>query len=570
MPILNIPGLIAAAETTSGAAEDIDTFLLIVGLLGGLAIFLLGMERMTESLRLIAGDRMRTVLLQLTGRPLVGLLTGAGLTALIQSSSVTTVLVVGFITSGLMTFQQSIGVIIGANIGTTVTAQIIAFNVSTVALVAVAVGFGISFFARSEKRRTQGLVVLGLGLVFYGMTVMGDAMSPLRGSDAFLDIMARLENPFFGILVGAAFTAVVQSSSATTGIVIVLAQQGLINIETGLALVLGANVGTAITAILAALGKPRDAMRAASAHVLFNVGGVVLWLPLLAVLVNVVSSIGGGTAREIANAHAIFNIANAVIFLPFTTRIAKLVYRIVPNRPGDEDELIRLKYLDETLLRTPILALDRARLEILRMASRVETMLIEVLPALVRGTRWTLLEIEQGDAEVDSLHAQIIDFLGKIGMNRLNDAAADELFSMIATTNNLEAIGDVIETNLVGLGLGRVEQNLAVTDEAIEVLSEVHSAVLEALQLSIAALTDKDPDSARRAIKMKKQINSLERSAAARQAGRLSTEAPERVATYRLETDVIANLRRIYYYTRRIARVAVPKGEYVELSDRED
>lgn len=204
------------------------------------------------------------------------------------------------------------------------------------------------------------------------------------------------------------------------------------------------------------------------------------------------------------------------------------------------------------------------------MASRVETMLIEVLPALVRGTRWTLLEIEQGDAEVDSLHAQIIDFLGKIGMNRLNDAAADELFSMIATTNNLEAIGDVIETNLVGLGLGRVEQNLAVTDEAIEVLSEVHSAVLEALQLSIAALTDKDPDSARRAIKMKKQINSLERSAAARQAGRLSTEAPERVATYRLETDVIANLRRIYYYTRRIARVAVPKGEYVELSDRED
>ena len=206
---------------------------------------------MTESLRVVAGDRLRGILLRLTSNRFVGMLTGAGITAVIQSSSVTTVLVVGFISSGLMSFQQSLGVIIGANIGTTVTAQIIAFKVTTYALYAVAGGFAVTFLSKRGDRQAQGAVVLGLGLIFFGMSLMGDAMSPLRSSDTFIDLMASLENPFLGVAVGAGFTAIVQSSSATTGIVIVLAQQGLISLETGIALIMGANVGTAITALMA-------------------------------------------------------------------------------------------------------------------------------------------------------------------------------------------------------------------------------------------------------------------------------------------------------------------------------
>lgn len=567
VPVNSVTVVLTAVSDVSGG-DDVDTFLLVVGLLGGLALFLLGLDAMTESLRLIAGDRLRNVLGRLTDNRFAGLLTGAGVTALIQSSSVTTVLVVGFITSGLMTFRQSISVIIGANIGTTVTAQIIAFNITTVALIAMALGFGIRFFAKQGKRQTQGTVVLGFGLVFFGMSVMGDAMAPLRSSDTFIDIMSRLETPVLGIAVGAAFTALVQSSSATTGIVIVLAQQGLITLETGVALILGANVGTAVTAVLAAIGKSREAHRAAAAHVLFNVLGVLIWLPAIGLLIDVVSDAGGGTARQVANAHAVFNIANAAIFVFFVGRIGALIERLLPVRPGEGD-LVTLKYLEDSLLMTPLLALDRSRLEIMRMASRVRTMLVESLPAVLRGSRWTLLEIEQGDDEVDSLHGQIIEYLGRVGKTRLGDAAVDELIALTAVTNNLEAIGDVIETNLIALGLRRVEQNTTVSDETYAIVAAFHTEILAALDLAIDAFASKDPEAARRSLKMKKHINSLERGVAAHQAQRLVADEPERVAAYRLETDVVANLRRIYYYTRRIARAAVPKDEPVELGGRE-
>ncbi|MBT8247679.1 MAG: Na/Pi cotransporter family protein, partial [Acidimicrobiia bacterium] len=342
-------------------AAEIDYVLLFAGLLGGLAIFLLGMDRMTESLRVVAGDRLRGVLMRLTSNRFVGMFTGAGITAVIQSSSVTTVLVVGFISSGLMSFQQSLGVIIGANIGTTVTAQIIAFKVTTYALYAVAGGFAVTFLSKRGDRQAQGAVVLGLGLIFFGMSLMGDAMSPLRSSDTFIDLMASLENPFLGVAVGAGFTAIVQSSSATTGIVIVLAQQGLITTETGIALIMGANVGTAITALMASIGKPREALRAGVAHAMFNVGGAVIWIPFIGMLASFVQDLGGANARQLANAHTLFNVINAVLIVGFIPLFARFIERIVPDAPEEEGRTVRVRYLDRTLLRTPSLALDRAR-----------------------------------------------------------------------------------------------------------------------------------------------------------------------------------------------------------------
>ena len=556
--------LLAQAATES---ESIDYVVLLAGLLGGLAIFLLGMDRMTESLRVVAGSRLRTMLVRLTNNRFVGMLTGAGITAAIQSSSITTVLVVGFISSGLMTFQQSLGVIIGANIGSTVTAQIIAFKVTSYALFAVAGGLAINLLAKRGDRQAQGAVVLGIGLVFFGMSLMGDAMTPLRSSDTFIDLMARLENPFLGVAVGAAFTALVQSSAATTGIVIVLAQQGLISLETGIALVLGANIGTSVTAAFAAVGKPREAVRASVAHTMFNVGGVVLWLPLIGVLASIVEWIGGNTPRQVANAHTLFNVFNAFLVIGFVPVFARLVERLVPDQPEDEAATVRARYLDRALLRTPSLALDRARLELLRMADRVRSMLGEILPAVLHGTRWELLDIEERDDEVDSLHRQIITYLGEISQTRLSERETEELLGVMEATNSLEAIGDLIETNLVALGLARIEQGLNVSPETTSVLREFHVEIVEALDLAMLALTQKNEDAARRVAKMKREVNSLERAATAHQAERLVADEPDRVVNYRLEVDVISALKRIYYFTKRIARVSVPHEERNAMTD---
>ena len=443
--------VLGTAEPVTASSGDIDTVLLVVTLAGGLALFLLGLERLTESLRLIAGSRMRTVLRRLTANKLMGVLTGAGVTAIIQSSSVTTVLVVGFISSGLMTLSQSIGVIMGANVGTTVTAQIIAFDVSRWALAIVAVGFGTSFFSKRDERQTWGALVMGLGLVFFGMGLMADAMEPLRTYQPFIDFMARMENPILGIVAAALFTALVQSSSATTGVVIVLAAQGLITLEAGIALIFGANIGTSVTAQLAAIGKPREAQQAAMVHTLFNVIGVLIWIPVIGTLAGRVEALGGGLARQLANAHTVFNVANLLIFIWFTGPLARLVERILPVSP-EEDRRVRSRYLDRELLRTPTLALDRARLELLRVADRVRTMLHGILPALLDGTRSDLGDIEALDDEVDDLHGQIITYLGAIGQTRLDEESADELAGLMEATNDLEAIGDIIETNLVQLG----------------------------------------------------------------------------------------------------------------------
>lgn len=553
------PLTVATAEIATATTDLVDWFTLIVGLFGGLALFLLGMDRMTESLRLIVGDRSRRLLEALTTNRFAGLATGAGITAVIQSSSVTTVLIVGFISAGLMTFLQSIPVILGSNIGTTITAQIIAFKVTTWALVLVAVGFGVSAIAKRQSRMAQGTALMGLGLVFFGMVVMGEAMSPLRSYEPFIEAMKTLDNPLLGILAGALLTALIQSSSATTGIVIVLATQGLVSPEAGIALVLGANIGTSVTALLAAIGKPREAQRAAVGHLLFNVTGVIAWIPLVGWLTSTVGSIGGGTAREIANAHTIFNVINALIFLPFVTQFAALVTRLVPDREA-EGAMVP-KYLDPGLVRTPALALAKARMEMLRMASRVQRMLTDMLPAVLDGTIDDLARIEAMDDEVDSLHGLILEYLGRIGRERLSEESSDELMDLFEATNALEAIGDIIETNLVTLGHQRIAGSIGVSPQTRNVITKYHESVCDAFELALIAVTQKDQNAARRVSHMKSEIRELERAAAIHESERLVADEPNRIPTYRFETDVLANLKRVYYFTRRIARVAVPAGE---------
>ena len=547
----------------SQATTDVDWFTLIVGVVGGLALFLYGMDRMTESLRVLLGDRARRLLGRLTANRFSGLLTGAGITAVVQSSSVTIVLVVGFITAGLMTFVQSIPVILGANIGTTITAQIVAFEVSSLALVFVAVGFLVATVARRESHRAEGSALLGLGLVFLGMVVMAESMEPLRSYEPFIDAMAALDNLALGIAVAAAFTALVQSSSATIAIVIVLAGQGLISLEAGIALMLGSNIGTTATGLLAAIGKPRDAQRAAVAQLLFNVVGVLMWIPAVSLLADAVSGIGGGAPREIANAHTIFNVANALVFLPFVSQFARVVSAVVPDRAPKG--ALAPKYIDPGLVRTPSLALAKARLELVRMASRVQSMLLSVLPAMLDGDIDELAEVEDLDDEVDALHGLILDYLGKVSRQPLTESSSAELVDLLEATNALEAIGDIIETNLVGLGRQRIQAAVVVSEETRSLIEAYHRSVVEAFGLALIAVTQRDEDAARRVVAMKGDVREAELEALQRQNERLIVSEPNRIATYRFEVDVMANLKRIFYFTRRIARVAVPDIEQAGL-----
>jgi len=543
------------------AAGSIDYVTVVIGLLGGLALLVIGMDRMTEALKVIAGDRMRAILTRLTGNRVSGVVTGAAVTAVVQSSSVTTVLVVGFVTSGLMTLTQSIGVIMGANIGTTITAQIIAFDVTKYALAPVALGAAMLFGSKNETRQSQGAAILGLGMIFFGMGVMGDAMEPLRDLASFRGLMADFANPLLGVLVGAIFTAVVQSSAATAGVVLALAFQGLITLPAGIAIVLGANIGTSVTAQLAAIGKTREAHRAALVHTLFNVAGVLVWIAFIPQLGSLVRSLGGGLGRQIANAHTIFNVANTLLFVWFTPQIAALVTRLIPDRPADEEEEIRAKYLDRELLRTPALALDRARLELDRMAGRVRIMLAAALPAVLDGPRTLLEQVEAMDDEVDALHGYIVRYLGDVSQTRLGSRDTEVMIQLMEATNNLEAIGDIIETNLVALGISRLDQGIMVSEGTRELIEDFFEHVQSALDLALTAVADKDAALARRVSAMKSGINDLERDAQLHEAERLVADEPHRVQAYRLETDIIANLKRIYYFAKRTARVAVPVSE---------
>ena len=312
---------------------------------GGLALFLYGMRSMTEALKTVAGSGMKNLLARLTSNRFVAAIAGTIVTAVVQSSSVTTVLAVGFISAGLLNLSQSIGVILGANVGTTITAQIVAFAVYKYGLLMIAIGFFANVLARRERAKQWSTALMGLGLIFFGMELMSISTGPLRQWPPFIDLMQNTANPLLAVAMGAVFTAIVQSSSATTAIVIVLASQGLITLESGIGLIFGANIGTCVTAFISAIGRPREALQAAWAHIFFNVAGVMLWIFFIPEFANTVRAISpvseqleglqrlaADTPRQIANAHTVFNVGNLLLFIWFTGPMGRLVNRIVPKK----------------------------------------------------------------------------------------------------------------------------------------------------------------------------------------------------------------------------------------------
>ena len=560
---------------TASESKEISWFFLVVGLLGGLSLFLYGMDKMSDALKIVAGEKMKDVLAMLSNNRIMGLITGAIVTAVIQSSSVTTVMLVGFVTAGLMSLSQTVGVILGADIGTTITAQIVAFKVTKYALLLLAIGFGMLFISKREKIQQYGYMVMGLGMIFFGMGVMNDAMEPLRTYQPFVDLMANMSNPILGILVAAVFTALVQSSSASMGVVIVLAMQGLITLEAGIALALGANIGTCVTAGLASLGKPREAVRVAVCHVLFKILGVLILLPLIGPFAKFVVFISPSPAegltgmqaaasvlpRQVANAHTLFNVGIGILFLPLVTQFSRLVFWLVPDRPLTEVEEIQPKYLSEMLLHTPSLALDAARHEIKRMGKRVDLMNSAVMPAVLSGNREALQAVREMDEEVDILYKHLVNYLAEVSKLQLNEYQTQKMMKLMAAVNDLEQIGDVIEISLVDLGEKRIKKGFKISDATQKVINTVHVVVSDALKAAVRAVVEEDNDFAVRVISMKSDLNRLVNQADLHQAKRLVSEDSGKFEAYSVEVDIIEKLKRIYYHAKRMAKTVVETEE---------
>ena len=540
---------------------------------GGLALFLFGMEQMTDSLKSVAGGHLQSILAKATNNRVSGAFIGALVTAIIQSSSVTTVLVVGFVSAGLMTLNQSIGVIMGANIGTTITAQVIAFKVTKIALLFVASGFALLFLGRREQVKLYGNFIFGLGLVFFGMSIMSDAMIPLREYQPFLDLMVRVGSPLLGLSVGAIFTAFIQSSSATTAIVIVLAGQGFISLPAGIAVAMGANVGTCVTAMLAAIGKPRVALRAAVVHIVFNLAGVLLWIGFIDFLASLATSfspvypkltglakVSAETPRQIANANTFFNLANTFVFIFFVPLFGIFVTRLFPDRPATISQpIIVPKYLDNYLIETPSAALDMVRLEIGQLGYQVVLMMTMATTALEKKSVDLFREIEKADDLADILHRAILEYLSQVGKQSLTDAQSLAYFRLIQAAETLESIGDILESDLSQLGLEilRIEEKPSATTTAI--LAKLLREVTIAVTTAVRAVVDDDQHAAQEVIAMRRTVNDEVERAFHQQVNSLAKSDLQRLRVLQLEFEMTDRLKQIYSLSKRIARLYVAR-----------
>jgi phosphate:Na+ symporter len=571
-------GLVASAAWALGAAEvaaadEPDFVQMGSTLFGGLALFLFGLDQLSRGLKAAAGDQLKDLLGRLTRNRVLGAITGAFVTAILNSSSVTTVLVVSFITAGVMTLSQSVGVILGANVGSTFTAQIIAFKVTALGLPMVALGFLSMTAGRTDRARYGGEMLMGLGLVFFGMGVMSEGMNPLRAYPPFLDLMARMANPLLGILIGAVFTGLVQSSAATMGIAIVMAADGLITLPAGIALSFGANVGTCVTALLAAIGKPVEAVRAAAAHIVFNVLGVALWvafIPELAAWVTAVSPARpdlAGTARlaaevprQIANAHTLFNVANCAIFLPLTGLLAALVVRMVPERAEDRRVLVEPRFLDRAVLEVPAVALQQVRFELGHVGEIVQRMYSEIHPALVERSVKRLEAVRALDDGVDVLQAEVLGYLRDLRQQELTDETSREFSGLMIAANELERAADVIETDMTALGYAVVQHEIRASETLAAILDAMYDEVGGALGHAIDAVRDGDERAAQAVLNAKPEIQGHQEEALRHQAAAIGRDDPERrLITFRLEMEMVELLKRIYGHAKRMAKTVLPE-----------
>ena len=546
-------------------------FLLVVGLLGGLTLFLYGMNKMSDGLKESAGDKMRSILKKLTKNRFIGVLVGAFVTMVIQSSSATTVMLVSFVQAQLMTFVQTLGVILGADIGTTVTAQLIAFRLTDVALLIMAVGFLMRFVSKMDRVRSTGDFLLGFGMLFFGMYIMSEAMSPLRNYEPVTEMMASLQMPLFGVLVGTFFTALIQSSSAFTGIVIAMAQQNLITLEAGIPLLLGANIGTCITAILASLTTGREAKRVALAHTLFKVVGVLLFIGWIPSYANFIAGLTGHLPRQIAHAHTVFNVGMTILFLPFLGWMATIVCKLLPDKP--EPEVVspyKIKHLEYSLISTPSLALSLAKVEVLRMGGKVQKMVKDIIEPFLNGRGVAIDEIHEQEEEVDFLYEEIMKYLTKISRQNVAKERVAEAFQMLHTVVELEHIGDLVDKDLRPLARKKRVLGCEFSEEGRAEILEFHVKVMKQLSRAMDVFRDVNLDKAERMKYKERKYQYMEAEYRQSHFQRVSKEVPESIASGEIHLELMDYLKQINSYATSIARNLLAEAEETKPQGRKE
>ena len=455
---------------------------LLIGLLGGLGFFLLGMKFSEEGLKHAAGEKMKRFLSTLTANRIMALLVGVGATALLQSSSASTVMLVGFVEATAMNLTQAIGVIIGAKIGTTVTAQIIAFDLAQYALLLVALGFLLRAVGKKKRTRKTGDIVLGFGMIFYGLGVMSDAMRPLREVPQFADMLVQLHNtPVFGVLVATAFTALVQSSAATIGLAIALCAGNVLTLEAALPIAWGAHIGTCATALIASVGAGRPGKQVAIAHLIISVTGVIIAFPFLPqfvltakLLTNAMGS--ASVARELANGHMLFTIATGVVLLPLIHPVKKLTEKLIPLQ--EEGELFKPKYLNRESRSIPVVAMEMAHREIIRLTVIVRAMLVDIMPLLETPSPEAVARMDKEDDKVDILEKAIRPYLAGIAQEEISDSLISEEHAFIDLVQDLEGIGDIITRELARSSQKLDRHNVVFSPEGLQELKDYHGLLV--------------------------------------------------------------------------------------------
>ena len=525
-----------------------------MGLIGGLGLFLFGMQMMASGMQKAAGDKLRKILEVLTSNPFIAVLTGVIVTVLVQSSSTTTVMVVGFANAGLMNLSQAVGTIMGANIGTTITAQAVSFRLEVLALPAIGVGAALNFFSRRRLKRYIGQAILGFGLLFLGMTTMSSALSPLRDSPVFVNMLASFgQTPLLGILAGAIFTAALQSSSAATGVIIALSIQELLGFSSAMSLILGTNVGTCITALLASFGTTLAAKKAALAHIVFNFIGVILFLIIINPFSEIMMQTAQTVPRQVANAHTVFNIGNTLIVFPFFKPFVKLISSMVP---GEEDAVdLGPKFLDKRMLKTPAVAIGSAHKEILRMANLSREMVKDSINAFVKEDHKLMVQVYQKEEILDSLEKEITVYLAELSLHSLTHEQSAEVTGLMHAVNDLERIGDHSET-IIHLAEAKEGDNLPFSEEAINELKYMYDRVDWMLDRSIEAFEHNDYFAARSVVEEDDVIDNLEKTLRKHHIERINEKKcnPTSGVVY---LDLLSNFERIADHATNVAQVVL-------------
>ncbi len=525
----------------------------LFALFGGMALLWYGIRLAGEGLQRAAGGRLRQILSAISANRLAGVGAGVLVTVLLQSSAATVGMLVRFAGSGVMTLPETMGVILGADIGTTLTVQLLAFSVSHVAPLLVALGVLAQFAAKRKLFQYLGQGLLGFGFIYLGMQVMAQGMAPLRESDLFqAGLHALAEQTLLGILASAVLTALVAGSAAVIGMALGFAHQGMLPLAAAMPIILGANIGSCAASLAASLGGDAEAKRVALANILHKVAGVILVLPVLGSFTRLTALTSADTARQIANAHTLFNVGIAVLFLPLIRPASWVISSLIPKEAAG-DGAFRPRYLDERFLETPAIALGQATREAIRMADIVADMLRRSIETF-HGQKVELVEaIERQDDQVDILNREIKRYVTKLSQQSMSPEETRREIDLLSFSNNLENLGDIVDRNIMELAKKKIYAGLDFSEAGQKEIEELHGRVLQNLETAIAAFTANDPALARRVLDAKGEISQVERSFRQSHIRRLHEGFRESIETSEIHLDVLSNLKRVNSHITAIA-----------------